>query len=1202
MMSAKDENLKNREWLKNRIKSEIIGPDSFSKENAVIIDPSENILIDKETLYKPKVQSNGEEVLWQDSPLKRYGAGILYPQEITDNIELETESDSALDLEDNSIDDARIDEKAEEAVKKRGSTSIGADDSDDFDVSLANSHKPSALGISFIVSPEELDHLYIEISLAIYKKLKANVKEFQEQDRKYVPSLWFRVPVKDQHGELIKLKISRSEIINSTSPLKKPLPGLEKMLELVIIARKYSSDRYLLTVSLVNIITYSDTNSLDELCFYQCGFNVTTDPLTPSIKAYPDYHQERDYDDETEINRLLYRDKNTFAVGHGCAAVWEKGAIDGVNRVTTETLPEYETPSVSADLFDNGVSLRVSMKKLAGLDPSDDGQNDVKRLVDAYETWIKSLSDYDNRKTAEGVAIPIPTDLSNTADLLVSRCNNCLARIRSGIALLQEKSETGDKARLAFRLTNYAMLLSQIRQSRITRNPIISKGEGMVEWDIPFSKVDISSTGNRGYWRPFQIAFLLMTIRGIVEPDNSTERELVDLIWFPTGGGKTEAYLGLTAFTIFYNRLTGRVASGADVIMRYTLRLLTAQQFQRAATLFCSMEYLRLQEFRAELGDHRFSLGMWVGGEATPNKRADARTKLKRLLNPSRYPNADNPFVLLKCPWCNAKMGPRDSGVTGGKEVYGYKKKKSSSGEQTVVFQCEDHRCDFSHDPRRSNNITLPISVIDEDILDDPPNLIIGTVDKFAMLAWDPKIRSIFGLDNDGVHEGLPPSLIIQDELHLISGPLGSMVGAYESVIEELCVDNSTDQPVRPKIIASTATISRANEQVKSLYARKNVMLFPPSGLEASNSFFSKESRDSENRLEPGRLYLGIMAPGHGSLQTTQARVYATLLHAAASMDVDSVEKRDPWWTLLAFFNSLRELGGANTLFSSDVRDYLKVLNNRFQNGNVRYINTLLELTSRMRGDQIPQYIKLLEKTLELNSKGKFSEAVDVCLSSSIIEVGVDIDRLSLMAIVGQPKTTSQYIQVSSRVGRNLDAPGMVLTLFSPGKPRDRSHYEKFTSYHQSLYAQVEPTSVTPFSPPAVDRALHGIMVAAVRQLSPIDSVISDARPFPLADGTPLRKHLEEIIERRVSIVDPSERPYVQKIFKKRLNQWHKWDPAKYGGFGKAQEDAPLLHPAGSYVPYGWNNLSWATMSSLRSVDASCEADITTAYNEVIEE
>ena len=1187
-----ERNLENRTWLLEKLKAEIVGPDPAQNGLVLDLDCSEAINLTQKDFYSAKRQKNGDEILWQDSPIKRYGAGILFPSETTPEIQLAEEANSTEQEERDSVD---YDDGKDISI-----TSSGVDESDNYDVTLANSYRPSAMGISFLADLSASDNaMIVRPSFAEYIRKNVNIDGDANRRR----HMWQRRQVPLQDGNPPQLEIQFSEFLSTKGPLCRWVPGYENRLEIVLISRDVEgkSRQKLITVSLVNRQNRAEGN-VDELCFFQSALVVESTNKVKWIEPYPEVVRENSkYDDEEEILRLIYRDKQAFAIGHGCAAGWEGERPGSVCKVWTESVPVYETPSTSADLTDkSGVPLRVSMRKLAGLDSGDKGNDEITHLVDAYKEWIEGLKDLKNRITYDGRKVPISDDLTDTASLLIDRCDQCWERIAGGVEFLNSDTPESEWAREAFKLANLAMLIAQLRGSRDVRNPVWDNGR--LGWDKPIVNPDPGQPhSSKGYWRPFQIAFLLMSIKGICD-QRVSEREIVDLIWFPTGGGKTEAYLGLTAFAIFYNRLSGRAAGGADVLMRYTLRLLTAQQFQRAGLLFCAMEHIRNNKNYSEsLGDKPFRLGMWVGGEASPNLRSQARTALRKL---EKDPNEVNPFILLKCPWCNSKFGPKDQGDKGPVSVYGYQKWKNNKGKETVAFRCQDHNCEFGFSPIKPTNNPLPISIIDEDIIDDPPSMVIGTVDKFALLAWKPEIRSLFGICAEGQRNGYPPSLIIQDELHLISGPLGSMVGAYETVIDELCTTEINGTKNFPKIVASTATISRAQEQVKALYARKNMMLFPPSGLEAGDSFFARESRDDNGNLLPGRLYAGVMCPGHGSLQTTQARVYAALLQYPVVMSTDNEGEsaRDPWWTLLAFFNSIRELGGAASLLVADTRDYLRVILERhgFAYADIRKLFNVIELTSRIRSDHIPLSIKRLEKTLEKNKKGFFNDAIEVCLASNIIEVGVDIDRLSLMTIIGQPKTTSQYIQVSSRVGRNPKAPGLDFVLFSQSKPRDRSHYESFRSYHQRLYAQVEPTSVTPFSPPAVERALPGIILAAFRQLSEIDSA-NNPRPFPLPEGNELRRKIKEMILRRVGTVDEEEAQNVLSEFERKLKEWQMWDPLEYGGFGAPPEHPPLMHVAGSRVPLEWRNHSWPVMSSLRNVDANCEAELTSLFNETYE-
>ncbi len=1207
---GKRENLENRDWLAERLRAEIVGPDPAGEPISFDIDGKERIF-SWDQLRAPKKQLNGEEIIWQDPPSKRFGAGILYPQMVTESVEL-NESNESIDLpEPPSAPDKELSllKKLEAQVERNQQKSFKADDSEELDVNLANSFKPSAIGLSFMVdlskenSGLNIDLLSVskvnrtekkEVIPAYYVKKEITVggNEGEVGAQLTKRSMWLRSPLVGEDGHFLSIFFTNAELLSQATYLSKKIDISGKHLEVVLVKRKLkqcNSDTRLITVSLIN--RSLSERSVDESALFQAGIRVRCSSGIDAISPYPDLSISSEIgvapDADEMVNKLLYRQYKTFAIGHGCAADWDNVSPEFVSQVWTDVMPTYEIATISPDLYldtENGPTLfRSSMRKLGGLDPEDDGFDEINQLITLYQKWIEGL-----KNVLAGRSQNIEEDLYPTADYLIKRCENCLARIRRGVELLAGSDKKSKIARQAFVLANKAMLISQLKADSGIREPVL---DGKA-WNPEIKMLDlVTPNDKRGFWRPFQIAFLLLSLEGIVNPD-SDDREVVDLIWFPTGGGKTEAYLGLTAFTIFYNQLSGNKAGGVDVLMRYTLRLLTAQQFQRAALLFCAMEYMRRQDLQT-LGDKPFSIGLWVGGDTAPNKRTDALTKLKALQGDS---TEENPFILLKCPWCNAKFGPES-----GKDrsaVYGYKKARlSPTSPETVVYRCSDPKCDFSSKPAQ-NDRDLPILVIDEDIFDNPPNLLIGTVDKFATLAWKPEIRSIFGIDKDGNQVGTPPSLIIQDELHLISGPLGSMVGLYETLIEKLCEDSR--RYVKPKIVASTATISRANEQVKNLYARKNISLFPPSGLTVGDSFFSREAKDESGELIPGRRYVGVLAPGHGSLQTTEARVFATLLQFAGAMKKDSSEK-DPWWTLLCYFNSIRELGSAATLFVSDARDYLRVIIDRhgIPYANIRKLFNVTELTSRIRGDQVPQELEKLNKPLSLDPESQNFDIVDACLASNIIEVGVDIPRLSLMAIVGQPKTTSQYIQVSSRVGRDNDKPGLVCVLYGQSKPRDRSHYERFRSYHQALYAQVEPTSVTPFSAPAVDRALHGIIVAAVRQLGRVDQEGMRPSPFPLDDSSKLKEIIESMIEDRVNEVAPEERQNVLEKMHQRLREWRVWDPAEYGTFGAPPANAPLMHPAGSVELPDWTNRSWATLSSLRNVDASCEALITGFFNEV---
>ena len=1100
-------------------------------------------------------QGNGEEILFNDSPLVKYGTGVLYPQK-TVNTEspLEEDERGKSEVEDDEASQEPEDTTSNLEESKKVSESLSAgyeedDGSGDDAIGLANTFKPSAMGISFTVEIGKTDTLRVEIKAGQYKDEKYNTEETAKkgwQNKKYlrrqitaVENLTFEDLTRD--GNITTLEREPKHEDERTN------------LKLVVLSRsegvaaEKDKEKRLITVSLVNEKKYKGGRHKVEDCFFQASFKIAEAKGKKVFIEYPENKGEILGDEEKAL-KLLYRHKKTYAIGHGCAADWEEASGDsGAFSVSTSILPSYDVKPIIPGNFED---LKLSMLELSSLKPESDPFPVLNSLCDKYEAWI-------GKRKAE--VLNVEEQLRSVAEKNLKNCQNCLRRMRSGIKTLQRD----EQAMRAFRLMNEAILRQQLHYSLELR-----------EWKKVDDKRDISPVQfpdpekpikNKGSWYPFQLAFILMNINSINDPLHE-DRKIADLIWFPTGGGKTEAYLGLTAFLLFLRRLKNPNNAGVTVLMRYTLRLLTAQQFQRASALLCACEYIR-KENTKELGKERYSIGLWVGGSLTPNSRKDARSKLNKL---SDGKIKENPFVVLKCPWCAAQMGAtNDCGVKG---------YKSSSSPKTVKFVCGDKDCDFS-----SNAFPLPLYVIDEDIYEYKPSLVIGTVDKFAMMPWKSEIRNLFA--KDGL-DYTPPELIIQDELHLISGPLGSMVGHYETVIDEFCTDYSKETPARPKIVASTATIRRAEEQVSALFNR-NVFQFPPQALRAGDSFFAREDTQSD-----GRTYIGVHTPALYSHVATQVRVFSALLQAVKSMEVSEENERDPYYTLIAYFNNLHELGHAATLMRSNIPEYMRASLWReppVEKDQRRYVNRDLELTSRKSGNEITKALQDLEREYDGETK-----AVDVCLATNMISVGLDVSRLGLMAVVGQPKTTSEYIQATSRVGRSKDAPGLVATLYNTGRPRDHSHYERFKTYHSTLYKQVEPTSVTPWTIPVRKRALHALVVAIVRILG---SGENSESPDP-APNEDLRKTVYRIIEDRISeIKNKDEVKQIKSEIKHFLEEkWERFQPQKYGGFGKQTEEAPLMCRADSFPNPVWGNRAVETLTSMRFVDRTCQAKTIRRY------
>ncbi|MFE2037836.1 helicase-related protein [Streptomyces scopuliridis] len=1099
-------------------------------------------------------EATGEEIL-EKNPLIRYGVGVLYPSSY--NSDSHAVDQTIVGGMTNENTDGPDNGGWEGPIKPPG----GDADDADFELSGANELKPTAMGISFLVSHDENTTLEIKLSAGRYRQIKVDVDGSRQR------TWWVRAPVTALWRITPEQLASAPCVHRDLAPLSEGCLDLEGLAPRLTVNLRSHPDGLLVTAALINRSELG-TQPVAAKCLFQTDFTAT--PQHGSLIPYPEAVESGSHPDD-ESFRLIYRHDQTYAVGHGCAANWDVPDGQGHSAwAKGDPLPEYEVPSITPDIvLPDGAPLTVSMAQLAGLHPG--GTEQLERVLTSYENWI---ADRKAEITSLGDAYRV------TAETHMERCEQALVRMRQGLALV---SDADSHEGMAFRVANEAMLRQQLRSGVERRETVVEDGRIRVKGSPPDEEA--AALNGRGHWRAFQITFLLASIPSTANPSHE-DREAVDLIFFPTGGGKTEAYLGLSAFAMVLRRLRRRDDVSVTILMRYTLRLLTTQQFLRAAALICALEELR--DRRTDLGSESFSIGIWVGGDSTPNSRSDAVSDLRKI----QRGDGENPFLLLRCPWCAAQMGPVRSvesssqsgqavqrgGRRGGRrrrtEVAGY---ESYAGR--VRFRCPDHSCHFS-----SEEHPLPVHVVDEDVYEFRPSLVIGTVDKFALLAWRPEARALFGIGEDGKRAYSPPELVIQDELHLIAGPLGSMTGLYEAVIEELCTDQRGQTPAPPKIVASTATIRRHEEQVKSLYGRGRVNLFPPHGINAEDSFFAVYARDGETgKLLPGRKYVGVHAPALGSMQTAQVRSFAALLQAAK--DAPDGE-RDPWWTLMAFFNSLRELGNSLSLMQSDIPDYLKTINNRSSadRTSLRYLNFVEEMTSRLRQDQIPESMEKLARAEDTK------KAVDACLASSLIEVGIDIDRLSLMAVVGQPKSTSQYIQVTGRVGRRADKrPGLVVTLYSATKPRDRSHFERFRSYHQRLYAQVEPTSATPFSPPALDRALHAAVIAYIRQTAP-----KSQEPYPIPEE--FFSRAANLLRKRAAICDPTELERMNSVLARRYKEWSVFQPLEWGAPGGDVGPNQLMRPAGQYVEEGISGLSWPTPTSMRGADAECRAKITSLY------
>jgi len=1054
------------------------------------------------------------EELIERSVRDRYLVGVLAPSRPAGASDQEEDEDEILLIPDE---------------LSEGGSDTADDGTTDVDTPVAQAHLPSSFGMSFCVD-SEADSIQVSASWGHYKR---ETRENQTDHNGKAVKVWQRYP---KSGSV---EIALKENTIAPRPVDPDFPNIVVQGQV----RKRST-HYIITLFLVN--GQQDLKPKDEFHIFQPKLKVTGIDGKAIFCKRTTLGANDDL--EERMTAMLYRHQVEFAVGHGISVHAEvsEESSDRATSIETVVIPSYEVPRTTPPTEDDADE-NPAFGKLTGLvlDMKSLAECDVKKLTKQLQPLVVAYKDWIDREEAK--LTEFKKDLSQFGDAgpeVIKNCRLTLQRIEEGLILLTKDSNAFE----SFQFMNRTMWLQRTHSIYSEK---VRRGE-----QPDFDK-DIDEPKNRS-WRPFQIAFILLNLPGVTKldhPDRGVGPEaLADLLFFPTGGGKTEAYLGLSAYTMGLRRLQGQIAGrvgdeGVAVLMRYTLRLLTIQQFQRATALVCACESIRRKAL--EHGDSRwgktpFRIGLWVGRKTTPNRTDDAVEAIKQARgNQFVGGGIGTPYQLTACPWCG-------SAIEAGKHLDA---QPYPHGSGRTLTYCGDKfgQCLFSK--RQAANEGLPIVVVDEEIYRRLPTLLIATVDKFAQMPWKGEVQMLFGqvngycdrhgfkspeVEDSTFHPkskfGLPatklqehpplrpPDLIIQDELHLISGPLGTLVGLYETAIDKLCTWEVNGKQVRPKLIASTATIKNADVQVRSLFLR-TVNIFPAPGLDVRDTFFSVQREPTEEEF--GRRYLGICAPGR-RLKAALIRVYVAYLCSAQSLYETYGKAIDPWMTLVGYFNSMRELGGMRRLVDDDIfsrcrKQDRRGLAKRYFNGDY-----LAELTSRMRSEEIPQTLDRLEAvfdpSLEELRKQAFKtkdysnipkKPLDVLLATNMISVGVDVKRLGLMIVAGQPKATAEYIQATSRVGRTF--PGLVCTVFNWARPRDLSHYETFEHYHATFYKHVEPLSVTPFSPGSLQRGLAGLLVSLVRlRSSEFNKNESAAR---ITTGNPYVQDAIETIVRRAELI-----------------------------------------------------------------------------------
>jgi hypothetical protein len=969
---------------------------------------------------------------------------------------------------------------------------------------------PSSVGFSFYV--EDVDwSIQVIFSAAIYSEKREDDGKFTgNYNRKCLGGEEGAIIIKSPGRHFVLSSQDQGEAVNRA--------GLD------VQARRYG-DGTIITVSLFNNQVMPRDIGPREWPVEQLKRALFEVELSCFIEAgevgrYPRVEFALLDDEEQELE-LQYKSRKIYAIGHGCAVDWR---VDehGVREIHSDFMPATEVPQVTADVADGDEVLNLLY--LAATEGNCENVcASLRRFASEYGNWIK-----DRVEELNGLEV----DELKAGERIVDRMNSALKRMESGIALLEQDA----KVQRAFSLANQAML---DQMQKTARNK------------------EQSHDASQFNWRPFQLSFLLTTLKSAIDQDDDF-RDTVDLIWFPTGGGKTEAYLGLIAFVMLWRRLKfPQSGGGTTSFMRYTLRLLTTQQYLRASRMICALELIRLKS-NGELGNDPFSIGLWVGAASSPNTFDKAKEMVQSAANGSQ--KAVSSLVIDRCPWCEHCFRAPDNYEVGSTRFH---------------FVCTNNGCEFGGKEKG----ILPCNVVDEALYKSPPTLLIATIDKFARLAWDERAGCFFGVGGDR-----PPELVVQDELHLVAGALGSVGGIYEAGLETVLVQRG----IHPKFVASTATIRMAENQVRRLYG-KDVSVFPPQGIDCDDSFFAKTVPTS---VRSGRLYVGYFAPMLSRDKNLAPLAAALLAAPEVLFSEESGERKaflEAWWSQVIYHGSLKGVGNSHNAFNIGVREWYErlrqeALQDAKENGSPAPVQSriqpnIAQLTSVASAEENARTFARLEQSRTS------AECIDVVLATNMVSVGLDVGRLALMVINGQPLTTAEYIQASSRVGRSV-VPGIVFANYYRDQARSLSHYENFRPYHESFYRFVEPTSITPFTHQARLRALHAGLVIAVRHVVQSLKANDAAGKFD-PDDTVVAQVIEAYTRRCIQ-ADPERKLEIRAHIETLVNEWtsHARGCAEqrrqlsYQALGDDRSTERLLYNYDDRI-----RGVWATLQSMRNVE-----------------
>lgn len=1208
-----------------------------------------------ENLLGPR--GGAEEVL-DGTPLAEYVTGILSPPDIK-----KAEADDA-SARAESLSEMVASSPQRPSEKYYAESEEDDDTDDEISVSpqlspvLDPKQTPPSMGITFAVSSEGRPTVDICVTWGRY----AASAESSE--------LWKRMP---RYFVTKFLGKDRVMFIGPDGKEAEDVKDAETSLH--IMTRKGDSRTLVVSVYVVNRVDAPvDGRVTAAHCIFQPQIRIVCGKGT---RLRAEYSAGTASGDDEE-NEVLYRNKRSLARGHMTSAVWRgvdpeeeySASVDFPERATAPGFAWADGGAVPSSVrrkFSpcDARTEYIPMHNVPAPDFSWPSQNGPELDAIAYAEEFdpvalrRLLAPFDT-EYGKWIARLRSASIPNKAvkDRMIAAAEEVRTRIASGIDMLCDDED----ARLSFCFASKA-IDQQARWAAGGQDGDAKPATGGAA--IASRSTAARGAGGGMRFRPFQIAFILMSAESALKPD-SVHRKICDLLWVPTGGGKTEAYLFLVAMVAAYRRLRAAKITldsipgdGVSTISRYTLRLLTIQQFRRTVSLFAAMEFLRVDGLGEDRpvgwrpasvqskgdflwGTAQFSAGLWVGNTVTPKRLKSGGYKgrspgaIDFLTNPdlaSTHTDQGEPAQMLKCPACDSLLAVPDSGIEHEAKIHyvmyagpdectaaladnlsvddlrvsgikvtsgavdgtvtvsaklesdstitrahlvrlydeierrldktgasrtlaaahparpGYFLRtytKAKGGDEPYDFQifCPNPECPLagrrwasglptgsthggrpdqesaadtvcsarSPDGNRftdvisafatgrhvADRIPIPAYTVDDQVHGQLPTMIVGTVDKFARIPFEPKSAALFGnveyhhctagylrtLDDDkriprgvGMEKNYiklkpiakprHPDLIIQDEVHLVDGPLGSMFGMYETAVDALCSHNNL--PV--KYVASTATTRRSGDHVRALFDR-DLSIFPPMGLDADDRFFVRDrpAHPLDDR-SPGRLYVGVCSPGRGP-HTPLVRIWSRLAQSAHEHRSD--ERIDPFWTLVGYFNTIRELAGTMALHMQDIPEWLRHLSE----SDPRPVTEegSRDLSGRTPSHDLPAILDTLGRRHTGSRAG-----LDSLFTTSMFGTGVDVPRLGAMLVNGQPKTAAAYIQSTGRVGRETG--GIVVTFYKATKPRDLNNYEFFVRQHSQLHRFVEPSTAFPFAKGSRDKAQGPVIVGLLRNM-----------------------------------------------------------------------------------------------------------------------